>query len=568
MARSTLLGETRSLRLSNLLEMIYRGEIRVPRFQRPFVWMDEQRRALVDSIYRGYPIGGLIVWYTREHRLQTYDHIGPLRLPEDRDDGLVQQYLLDGHQRIATLFGALGPGLHRSPHGEPSMRIPVDEEEMARWPIYFDLESGMGELQDEIPFRLRRRGEPLPPTWVPLDILFDGYALLEFTDGLRTRSYPRELFNRAQAVATTFRDYTIPVTSFVTEDFGQVVTSFWRINSGGTPMSEVHMMQALTYSTDFDLLARLDEVVSDLLPREWQGIEPRSIIDICKGRLGLPVYHRDLEELARTLKANTHILGEVAGGIARAADILDKIAAVHGPESLPYMRQMVLLADAVGGATTISTELLANLRIWFWATTLGEYFSGISQSALERARHHLQQMVEGEAPALPPGLQIVIEPVDRFDFRSPRARGLALLLAEQKPASPDGTIYDAFETLAEYGAGALPRLLSEHDVAPAYRDLVNGVGNRLLVHPKSAWALRDLLRGTPMVLGKPGERESHLLYSAVWEALERRDWSTFLALRRAALEDMEQSRAEECGMVYRRRGGVSSRDNAAPTIKA
>src|SRR5262249_42177195 len=133
-------GEPRMPRLSKLLQEIQRGEILVPRFQRPFVWTEEQRLNLMESIYSGYPIGAILVWRTQKHRLITYEGLGPLRLSTDDGGQSTRQYLLDGHQRMATLFAALGPGLYAGDEHGPPPWIDDDDEERGRWPIYFDLE--------------------------------------------------------------------------------------------------------------------------------------------------------------------------------------------------------------------------------------------------------------------------------------------------------------------------------------------------------------------------------------------------------------------------------------------
>src|SRR5690606_2505803 len=82
----------------------------VPRFQRPFVWTDRQRLELMESIYSGIPIGSLLVWRTRGHTLDTYQLRGTKDSVGAPQDGHYQ-YLLDGHQRVISLFTALGSGL-------------------------------------------------------------------------------------------------------------------------------------------------------------------------------------------------------------------------------------------------------------------------------------------------------------------------------------------------------------------------------------------------------------------------------------------------------------------------
>lgn len=56
--------EARTVRVEDLLAEVGRGRIRVPEFQRLFRWERDNARELLDSIYRGYPIGTLLLWET------------------------------------------------------------------------------------------------------------------------------------------------------------------------------------------------------------------------------------------------------------------------------------------------------------------------------------------------------------------------------------------------------------------------------------------------------------------------------------------------------------------------
>jgi uncharacterized protein with ParB-like and HNH nuclease domain len=59
--------------IGELREAIEREVVRIPRFQRSLVWTDEQRRNLIDSIFRGYPIGSLLLHERSEEKeLSTY----------------------------------------------------------------------------------------------------------------------------------------------------------------------------------------------------------------------------------------------------------------------------------------------------------------------------------------------------------------------------------------------------------------------------------------------------------------------------------------------------------------
>jgi uncharacterized protein with ParB-like and HNH nuclease domain len=88
--------------IKDLISDITRGEIKVPQFQRPFVWKEEQAIKLLDSIYNNYPIGSLLLWRTNS-KLAVERNIGDFKLPET-DDMSPTDYVLDGQQRLTVIF--------------------------------------------------------------------------------------------------------------------------------------------------------------------------------------------------------------------------------------------------------------------------------------------------------------------------------------------------------------------------------------------------------------------------------------------------------------------------------
>src|SRR3990172_5528987 len=89
--------------LRRLIERTLAGEIRVPAFQRGYVWTPEGVAFLMDSIYRGYPIGSLLLWRTKEQLTKEKD-LGPFELPDPKADWPID-YVLDGQQRLTSIFG-------------------------------------------------------------------------------------------------------------------------------------------------------------------------------------------------------------------------------------------------------------------------------------------------------------------------------------------------------------------------------------------------------------------------------------------------------------------------------
>lgn len=94
------------LTIRGLIDRIVSGDIRIPAFQRNFVWEPDQIAFLLDSIHKKFPIGILIFWRT-DKRLNCEKDLGRFSLPEPRKDYPVN-YVLDGQQRITSLFSVFG----------------------------------------------------------------------------------------------------------------------------------------------------------------------------------------------------------------------------------------------------------------------------------------------------------------------------------------------------------------------------------------------------------------------------------------------------------------------------
>lgn len=102
--------------VSQLIGEIDQGTIRLPDLQRPFVWPAVKVRDLLDSIYRGYPVGELMFWDSREdaqsRAIGTHAQLS----------GRYQ--IIDGQQRITSLYASLkGRDVRDSDYRRKRIRI-------------------------------------------------------------------------------------------------------------------------------------------------------------------------------------------------------------------------------------------------------------------------------------------------------------------------------------------------------------------------------------------------------------------------------------------------------------
>ena len=91
--------------VEELVGMIERGELRLPEMQRRYVWRSTRVRDLLDSLYRGYPSGAILLWETDEDvPLQEF------AVDQQKNPYQSTRLLLDGQQRLTSLSAVIRGG--------------------------------------------------------------------------------------------------------------------------------------------------------------------------------------------------------------------------------------------------------------------------------------------------------------------------------------------------------------------------------------------------------------------------------------------------------------------------
>jgi hypothetical protein len=205
------------MKISTILDQIDLGTIALPHFQRGFVWNRDQVKGLVNSLYKRYPIGSLLIWVTPSDGAPTRGD-GPI------SPGVVN-LLLDGQQRITSLYGIV--------RGKPPMFFEGDTKAFTG--LYFHLE----EQTFEFYMPMKMKDDPL---WVNVtDLLQKGaasactllMAKLDMKDKLANYLARLNIIDQIKEIELydekiTGQDKTIDT----------VVEIFNRINSGGTKLSK------------------------------------------------------------------------------------------------------------------------------------------------------------------------------------------------------------------------------------------------------------------------------------------------------------------------------------------
>jgi hypothetical protein len=88
--------------VNELVTMIEKGELQLPEMQRRYVWRSTRVRDLLDSLYRGWPSGAILVWETEEKvPLQDF------AIAQELSPYATRRLLLDGQQRLTSLAAVI-----------------------------------------------------------------------------------------------------------------------------------------------------------------------------------------------------------------------------------------------------------------------------------------------------------------------------------------------------------------------------------------------------------------------------------------------------------------------------
>ena len=346
------------VQISRLIERVLHGEIRVPGFQRNFVWTPDRAALLMDSIYKRYPFGSMLLWRTRT-QLKTEKTLGGFTLPGPEQQYPID-YVLDGQQRITSIFATFQTALEAPP------------EDPAVWlPIYYDFDAVTDAQESR--FSALSSHEVEPDRYFPLKSFLDP---VDFA--ARTRDLPAAQLEEIVKVQATFTGTLIPVETFTEEDRTSVAIVFERVNRLGVKLDTFQLLTAWTWSEDFDLQAKFTALAeefeefgfgeggsdNDLMLKCCAAIlkgdpSPAALIDISGSEV------RDKFEV-------------VAKALRGAIDFLKSNLHVQHLKFLPYAGLLIPLAAYFSieqGKSVPHGDREVLLR-WFWRTSFSHRYSG------------------------------------------------------------------------------------------------------------------------------------------------------------------------------------------------
>ena len=370
----------------DLISDVKKGIIKVPKFQRDFVWDLKATAKLLDSILKGYPIGTFILWET-DQRINDIKNIGGFDLPET-PVGRNVQYVLDGQQRITSLFAAyLGA----------QIRKPTEKKVTDYKDIVVNLEENLEEKEKDI-VTVKDEAE----VFIPLhDVLNFNHKMGK---KLENEGFEEWQIDKIDEYSNAFSTYAFSTVTLRQNDIESAIEVFTRINTGGKVLTLFEIMSAKTYdeAADFDMQARWEKFQKRLNDSKYENISPSVLLQIlslviseskeCKRKTILGLDKADI--IARW--------DGVISAIEKTIDHFRTVLRIPVSQILPYDTLIVPFAYFfLKTGKSPSGQQRKYLEELFWRSSLSLRYSSATESKLAADIKKVDLIIAGQRPAYP-----------------------------------------------------------------------------------------------------------------------------------------------------------------------
>lgn len=406
--------------LRHLLGEVQRGELQLPDFQRDYVWDEDGVRALIASIARGFPVGALLT-------LETGGEVNfvPRPIEGAPKDGTPRSLLLDGQQRITSLYQAL--------YCSAPVRTKNVQGNIVERHFYLDMDLAItsgADIQDailsipvdrkikkdfnrELVLDLSSRENEVANRVFPLERTFDD----DFWWDAWNDRWPdrRDQRQAIKGILRTITGYKMPLIKLDRSNSREAVCLvFEKVNVGGKKLDAFELVTAMFAADSFNLrddwLARRtrlfdpNDTRSKLLkgqyPNQWventdflqaitylHTLRRRTLAqqEGVEGRKLPQVSIKRAELLELPLEAYQSNADQAEKGFKNAAGFVQGMR-IFWARDLPYPPIRVALASLFAARNNKSLTAVEAEKVtqWFWAVSLGELYGSATETRIAR----------------------------------------------------------------------------------------------------------------------------------------------------------------------------------------
>lgn len=367
------------------LKEINAGIIQIPEFQRDFIWDLENVINLLKSIKKNYPIGSFLFWKP-ETQFKVAKQVGPYFIKDEFINTFEKincKYVLDGYQRMSSLFGALTnpTNIHNFTKNRDLYNSTFN--------IYYN-------LKDQEFENYRGKDKERESFIIPVYILLDFEGFLTISQTIQN-DYEPEVSNlytsRLKKIVTTFERYQMPVIEIAGGTLDEAIDIFTLLNKEGKPITPDWILSAKTYSSDFRLGDKIDETLEKLENFNFKDKRPKEIavrelifrsIQSSFGDLYLDNKKTDIILLSKKPNFKLQIEKTILS-IEQVVKFLFEELLIVDNKLLPANMQFIFLVEFFNNNSVPTIEQIQELKKWFWITSFANYFTIYSPSKRKEA---------------------------------------------------------------------------------------------------------------------------------------------------------------------------------------
>lgn len=367
------------------LKEINAGIIQIPEFQRDFIWDLENVINLLKSIKKNYPIGSFLFWRP-ETQFKVAKQVGPYFIKDEMVNAFEKincKYVLDGYQRMSSLFGAL-----TNPKSIHNFEKNIDLYN-STFNIYYN-------LKDQEFENYKGKDKERESYIIPVYILLDFEGFLTVSQSIQN-DYDAETSNiynsRLKKIVTTFERYQMPVIEIAGGTLDEAIDIFTLLNKEGKPITPDWILSAKTYTSNFRLGDKIDETLERLESFNFTDKRPKEIavrelifrsIQSSFGDLYLDNKKTDILVLSKKDDFQVQV-EKTINSIELAVKFLFEELLIVDNKLLPAGMQLIFLVEYFNNNSNPTDVEKRELKNWFWTTSFSNYFTIYSPSKRKEA---------------------------------------------------------------------------------------------------------------------------------------------------------------------------------------
>lgn len=250
----------------------------------------------------------------------------------------------------------------------------------------------------------------------------------------------------------SFKDYEFPIVTIKVQSNKEVCSIFQRINSSGTPLSNLELLTAWTWSDEFDLRREIDELLDILKDKGYEEIDQTLLMRMLASLTGdsidvndlIDVNPSDLVEGMKTLRK----------AILASVDFLEGQLKIKNIVFLPFPIMLIPIVNFYARIPKPNVSQLTQIRKWFWQCALTQRYKAGTNRLV---REDIGKIIKIEKDEVPFNSSTATVKNDLFSstwrINSTAAKAALCLMAQLRPRSfLTGSEVDLGAALSAYNA--------------------------------------------------------------------------------------------------------------------